>query len=140
MVSVVLDTCVVSELRRPQCHKAVTGWWRRQNPSRLYLSVFTIAELRRGIEKLDETGQKQRLHDWSVELADEFRHRILEFDVESAMVWGRLCGAAARRKVVLPVVDSMIAAIAIRNGMEVATRNADHFVASGARVVDPWQG
>src|SRR5437867_2499844 len=93
-----LDTNVISELVARQPNPRVVQWIDRLDPSSLYLSVITIGELRKGIEKLPESKRKETLHDWlSDDLLIRFSSRILSLDVDVMLTWGTLMGQLERR-------------------------------------------
>ncbi|SEE93187.1 type II toxin-antitoxin system VapC family toxin [Jiangella alba] len=133
-----LDTNVVSELRRPRPDQRVLRWWSDVPAGRLYLSCLTVGELGRGVGRLRERGdhaQAESLSGWLDGLARQFADRILPIDAEVTELWGRL---PQRRPV--PVVDGLIAATALRHGLTVVTRNVRDFSATGVGVLDPFAG
>ena len=134
-----LDTCVISELIRPIPSPKVIGWIDSHDEQDLYLSVITLGEIQKGISKLAEGKKKMLLQSW---LADElmvrFNGRILEVTTEAALHWGGILGDSEKKGKMLPVVDALIAAIAITNGLTLVTRNTTDMKASGAHLFDPW--
>ena len=87
-----LDTNVISELRKPHCNAQVKAWSDTQNPNALYLSRVTIAEIRYGIELLPTAGPaRERLEAWLAnELRPWFADRLLEVDEDVFLIWRRL--------------------------------------------------
>ncbi|MFW5801162.1 MAG: type II toxin-antitoxin system VapC family toxin [Spirochaeta sp.] len=137
---ILLDTCVVSESLKPDPAEAVLRWISVVPEQRVYLSVFVLAELQKGIEKLD-TGRKQAaLRIWFEQLQDRFKDRILDFDAETALAWGRMIANLEYKGVKLPLMDSLLAAQASHRDFILATRNTDDFKASGIQLVNPWEG
>ena len=131
-----LDTNVISELRRPRPHPGVLEWWNEVPAGRLYVSSLTIGELRRGVGRLqarNDDVQAQRLADWLDGLAQQFADRVLAVDTVIAEIWGRL---PQHRPI--PAVDGLIAATALRHDLTVVTRNVRDFLATGVTVVDPF--
>lgn len=123
-----LDTNVISELVRDEPATGVVAFFERVAEENLYLCVITIGELHHGIEKLDDGKRKRRLHAWiGNELMQRFRGRILAFGAEEAETWGRQRGALAREGRTPPLLDSMIAAIAIANHCVLVTSNDRDF-------------
>lgn len=134
-----LDTCVLSEIRKHDATPAVIDWIRQTDESRLYLSVLTLGEIRKGIAKLAESPRKHVLRDWLEQnLRQRFSARILPVDEEVALEWGTLQGDALRRGQPAPVVDSLLAATALRHHLIMVTRNVADFERFPVRVVNPW--
>ena len=106
-MSYLIDTNVLSELRRRDPDANVVRWLADRPASTLYLSVLTLGELRKGIEGLPEGDRKRRLLDWlEVELPAYFAGRILPVDATVADRWGRLLAQAGRP---VPAIDSLLA-------------------------------
>jgi predicted nucleic acid-binding protein len=137
-VKVLLDTCVLSELRRPGANPRVLEAVDALDADRLFLSAITIGELTKGIALLDEGRRKRDLQSWLLDLEQHFADQILAVDAEVAQLWGVLTARAQQRGTQIPASDGLIAATALRHGLTVLTRNTAHFAASGAFVVDPW--
>ncbi|MYD72437.1 MAG: type II toxin-antitoxin system VapC family toxin [Acidobacteria bacterium] len=129
-----IDTDVLSALRRPERSPGVVRWLAEQRTTDLYLSVVSIGEIEQGI------GQQQRrdrefarlLAAWLDSVIALYGERILAFDLPTARRWGRLCGAVGHES-----ADLLIAATAIEHGLTVVTRNVRHFEPTGARALDP---
>jgi len=131
-----LDTHVVSELRRKQPEPRVLKWFEQVSDGKLYLSVLTIGEIRRGIARLTDPVQQDRLTDWlEATLFPWLGSRLLPVNLAVAEHWGRVCGAAARP---LPAIDSLLAATALEHGLILVTRNLSDFELSGVSVINPW--
>lgn len=135
-MSYLIDTNVLSELRRRVPDANVARWLTERPATTLYLSVLTLGELRKGIEALPESARKRDLLDWlEVELPTFFAGRILPIDAPVADRWGRLVAAAGRP---LPAIDGLLAATALTHGMVLVTRNLKDFQCEGLMVIDPW--
>jgi predicted nucleic acid-binding protein len=134
-VSFLLDTNVVSEIRRGR-DPNVAAWAKAWEGEDLYLSVLTVGEIRKGIERLRSRDPQQAevFATWLGELHEHFADRILQVDADVADDWGRL-NARAERK----TVDSLIAATARVHDLTVATRNTADFQDCDLRLLDPWQ-
>lgn len=135
-MSYLLDTNVLSELRRKTPDAAVLEWFACRPASTLYLSVLTIGELRKGIEGVPDAKRRMALTDWlETDLPAFFAGRILPVDTQVADRWGRLLSAAGRP---LPAIDSLLAASAAQHGLSMVTRNSREFADLGLDVINPW--
>ncbi len=135
-MSYLVDTNVISELRRREPDPNVVEWFERRPSIALFISVLTLGEIRKGIELVTDSTRKLRLLDWlEVELPKFFTGRTLHIDSAVADRWGRLQADAGRP---LPALDSLIAATALHHGLRVVTRNARDFAFPGLAVINPW--
>ena len=135
-MSYLIDTNVLSELRRKQPNPAVVAWVQARPASTLYLSVLTLGELRKGIATLGEGTKQQALNDWlEVELPQFFTGRVLQIDVAVADRWGSLMAQAGRP---MPAIDSLLAATALVHGLQMVTRNQKDFDYPGLQTINPW--
>ena len=131
-----LDTNVVSELRRPQPHPAVLEWLRYTPADQVYLCAITIAEIQRGIEaKRGADLEKAREIESWLEHQVLSGFEILPLDTRAAREWSRLIQGQSRRL----IYDSMIAAIANVNRLTVVTRNVRDFRELGVAFVNPFE-
>jgi predicted nucleic acid-binding protein len=136
-----LDTNVISELRRPRCHEAVKIWSDAQDPQLLHISRITIAEIRFGIEQHASESFRERLERWlDEELRPWFGERILDVDEEVILEWRRMVqrGKAVGHTFSQP--DLFIAATAAVGRLSVVTRNVADFALAGVPVFNPWTG
>ena len=135
-----LDTCVISEVIKPRPTESVVQWLSSQDEIGLYLSVITIGEIRKGIERLGEGEKKRDLSRWvDQDLSLRFSGRIIDIDRQVAERWGSISARADLGGKRLPVVDGLIAATALEHGLTLVTRNTDDMEASGVALFDPWQ-
>lgn len=135
---VMLDTCVLSELRRPHPEKAVRDALMQIAEDALFISVLTTGEITKGISLLPDGRKKRSLLEWLAGLERQFGERIVPVDQEAARIWGEITARSQVKGSPLPVVDGLLAATAIRHGMHVMTRNTRHFTHTGALIIDPW--
>lgn len=136
-MSYLLDTNVLSELRRKQPDANVVEWVEGRPPSTLYLSVLSVGEIRRGVEALAAGKRRTALLDWlETDLPAFFSGRLLNVDLPVAERWGRVLGAS---KWPLPAIDSLLAATALHHGLTMVTHNARDFEIDGLETIDPWQ-
>jgi predicted nucleic acid-binding protein len=133
-----LDTCVLSELIKPQPNIYVNEWMSKFNEADMLISVFTIGELRKGIDKLAIGKRRQKLNLWFQDIMNWGDRRILAFDKASAKNWGMLLAQLEAKGRPIPIVDSMIAAIALTHECTVVTRNVNDFLDIDIPVVNPW--
>jgi hypothetical protein len=102
----------------------------------LHMSVLSLGEIRRGIERLAPGARREKLRLWlEAELPGWFEDRVLSIDAAVADRWGRLLVAAGRP---VPAVDSLLAATALYHELRFVTRNKADFAFPGLDVVDPW--
>lgn len=134
-----IDTNVVSETFRPRPAPRVLEWVRRQMASDLFLAAMSLGELVRGARGVKDRVQRERLARWiNHDLATQFQGRILPFDREAAVIWGTIMGEGDRAGRPKPMADAQIAAVALRNGLTLATRNVRDFRDMGVTLVNPW--
>jgi predicted nucleic acid-binding protein len=104
----------------------------------LYLSVITLGELQKGVSRLPEGKKRANLQTWlDHELTARFEGRIVPFSQSAALLWGELTGAAERDGQKLPVVDSLLAAVALDRGLTLVTRNSADFKRTRVPLFDP---
>lgn len=139
MTGWLLDTNVVSELRRPRPDRNVVAFIRAQPLERLYISVVTLAEIRFGIERLDDTALRAAFSVWlAQQVRPMFEDRVLPVSEDVLFRW-RLAVAEGRRTGhTYPQPDLFIAATALHYGMTVVTRDVAGFAPTGVSLLDPW--
>ncbi len=130
-----LDTDVVSLLRRPDRHPAPAGWLQGQRSTDVHISVVTLAEIERGLarQKRGNPAFARDLEAWMDQLAASFADRIIGVDPATARLWGRMSGNIGHFN-----VDLLIAATALVHGFTVVTRNVRHFKPTGVRLLNPF--
>jgi len=134
-----LDTNVISELKRSRPDSGVIEWFQDKQTSELYLASMTIAELMRGAHKLTDAVRKQFFLDWiDNTVIVQFDRRILSFDNAAAREWGLLMGLNDARGETLPSADAQIAAIARVNQLHIVSRNVKDFRRMLDTVIDPF--
>ena len=135
---VLLDTCVLSELYKPNPTETVKNALDALDDNHLYLSVITIGELAKGIELLPNSKRKHDLQNWFHQIEKNYHQRILSIDTETAIIWGEITANAQRQGLCLSVADGLIAATAIRHGLHLMTRNVKDFDFTKVLLVNPW--
>jgi hypothetical protein len=134
-----LDTNVISELRKPSCHPAVRAWSDSQPPESFFLSTVTVAEIRFGIERQNDPAFRHDLIAWlDHRLRPWFADRILHVDEDVILEWRRMVAAGKTRGLTFSQPDLFIAATARIHDLTVATRNVADFERAGIAVVNPW--
>jgi hypothetical protein len=135
-----LDTNVLSELRRPRRDPHVVAWVDAQRAESLFVSRVTLAELRYGIESLPAEDERRRaLGAWLARtIRPWFGPRVLELDEDVLVRWRRIVRAARERGHTPPMPDVFIAATAEVHRLRVVTRNVADFLPLGVPVLNPW--
>jgi toxin FitB len=135
-----LDTCVLSELRRPRPEPQVADFVKSQALDALFVSVVTVSELRFGIETVEDPARRSELADWlEHRVRPQFQGRVLPVDEEVMLRWRILVEAGRKAGHTYSQPDLIIAATALCFGLTVVTRNSSDFEMSGADLLDPWK-
>ncbi|WP_158971499.1 type II toxin-antitoxin system VapC family toxin [Chachezhania sediminis] len=131
----ILDTNVISAVRRPDRAPQVAAWLAQQDEGDLYLSVISLGEIERGIRRQEGPNPEfaRDLRGWLDRTARVFSDRILPFGAEDALIWGELSARIGH-----PGADLMIAAQALARDGAVVTGNGSDFLPTGCRLVDPF--
>jgi predicted nucleic acid-binding protein len=138
-VNLLLDTNVLSEVRRPVPDRRVLGWLDGLDEDRVFISTASIAELKRGIALMADGRRRDALAAWlATDLPARFETRILSIDRAVAECWGDLMAGSRKRGVALSVMDGFFAATALAHGLTLATRNVKDFAAFGVPLFNPW--
>lgn len=135
----ILDTNVVSELVAQNPDHHVIQWVESVDPESLFLSVITIGEIKKGVEKLSSSKRKKNLIAWlEQDLLVRFREHILPIDTSVVMTWGRLLAELEKSGKPMPAIDSLLAATASDLGYTLVTRNITDFEDASIRLLNPW--
>lgn len=131
-----LDTNVISELRKATPHPAVAAWHARHAGAEAYISTLVAGEIRQGIQRIHSRDPKRAavLERWLTGLLSAYRSRILPVTVEIAQEWGRMNPAARP-----PVVDGLMAATAKVHRLTLVTRNVADVARTGVAVLNPFE-
>jgi toxin FitB len=137
---ILLDTNVVSEQLRPRPNPTVLGWIDAQPASTVYICAPVLAELRFGAERL-EPGRIQTNLRAAIDRIEGslFRGRILQFDAAAAAEYGRLVAKRERIGRRIELLDALIAAIALTQRADLATRDVSGFTELGIKLINPFE-
>jgi len=138
-VKYLLDTCVISELVKPSPDPMVLDWLHDIPSERLFLSVITIGEIRKGLTRLPDSKRKDRLTEWLNSLLEDYQDRIYSIDLAVAENWGVMQSKAETSGMPMSSMDSLIAAIAYTHNLILVTRNVIDFKATNLPVNNPWE-
>ncbi|HKK99056.1 MAG TPA: type II toxin-antitoxin system VapC family toxin [Desulfotignum sp.] len=135
-----LDTCVISELIKKEPNPKVVKWISDIEETNLFISVLTIGELHKGIEKLSESRKKDKLLKWiAYDMTKRFQNKIIDFDLHTAVIWGKIQAKSEMSGQKLPAIDSLIAATGISHDLIIVTRNTTDMKSSGVELFNPWE-
>lgn len=138
-MNLLLDTNVLSEVQRPVPSPKVVAWLDAIDEDRAFISVASIAELRRDIALLEDGRRRTALAAWLAhDLPARFAERVLPIDQTVAERWGDLMAQSRRSGVALSVMDGFFAATALVNDLMLVTRNVKDFAAFGVALLNPW--
>lgn len=135
---VLLDTCVLSEIRKSKGATSVKEAVNYIPDENLYISVISLGEIIKGIELLKQCKQKTVLKKWMLNLETDYGNSILPIDKETAEIWGRMTASLQKNGKILSVCDGLIAATAKRHGLYIMTRNVSDFEDTGIAIINPW--
>ncbi|HEX7154634.1 MAG TPA: type II toxin-antitoxin system VapC family toxin [Thermoanaerobaculia bacterium] len=134
-----LDTNVLSELRRPKPDPAVVRFVTDQPLSLLHVSVVTFAEIRFGIERLADMSRRMELNDWlDNKLRPMFEDRVLEITEDIMLKWRLMVEQGRKRGHTFSQPDLLIAATALHHGLTVISRDTSEYEAAHVAVRNPW--
>jgi toxin FitB len=136
-VAFLLDTNVVSELRKSVPHPRVAEWHAANSGAGVYLSTLVVGEIRRGIDRVRPRDGKQAdvLERWLTGLTAGYSDHLLPVTTEIAEEWGRMSATAEPP----PVIDGLIAATARVHGLTLVTRNVADVLRTGVPLVNPFE-
>jgi len=136
-VSYLIDTDIISELRKGKsCDPHVSAWYAAIADEELFLSTLVLGEIRKGVElaRSRDPAKAAALERWLRQVEDAFGGRVLGIDNAVSDQWGRM--SAIRP---IPVIDGLLAATAVTNGLTLVTRNDRDIAGLGAMVLNPFR-
>jgi predicted nucleic acid-binding protein len=139
-VRFLLDTMVVLEPAKPKPDGGVLAWLEAQDPWDLAVSVLTLGEIQRGVERMAAGRRKAELAKWlATELPAHFGDGVLPVDAAVALAWGALTASSERLGRPLHVVNGLLLATARVHDLTLVTRNTSDTAERGIPVLDPWE-
>jgi predicted nucleic acid-binding protein len=135
-MSFLIDTNIISEVRKGErCDTHVSAWYASIADDDLFLSTLVLGEIRKGVEltRPRDAAKAVTLERWLQEVEATFDGRVLGIDNAVSDQWGRMCAIRP-----VPVIDGLLAATALVNGLTLATRNDRHVAGLGATVLNPF--
>ena len=135
---ILLDTCVISELRKADINPRLKELIDVIDEKDLFISVISLGELVKGISLLDEGQRKRELLSWIGGFERTFADRILHVDQETAHIWGEVTAKTQKAGKIVPACDGLIAATALKHGLHLLTRNSTDFAPTGVLIINPW--
>jgi len=138
-VSSLIDANIVSEWKKALPNPGVIAWLKSSDEDDTFISVVTLAEIRRGTSRLPAGRRRTSLAEWfQSDLIERFAGRILPVDTHVADAWGRIM---SRRDAIgrpMNSMDAFIAATAEVHGLTLVTRNVSDFQGSVTSILNPW--
>lgn len=139
MTDWLLDTNILSELRRPRPEPKVLAFIAAQKLDRLYVSAVTFAEIRFGIELVADVGRRAELSDWLAhKLRPMFEQRVLAISEDVMFKWRLLVEDGRKSGHTFSQPDLIIAATALHHGLTIVTRDVSDYERARAAVLNPW--
>jgi hypothetical protein len=131
-----LDTDIVSELRKRRPNENVSAWVEPVRPEELFFSLITVVEIERGIERqrYADPAFARDLAGWLDAILRLYGERVLPLTINIARRWGKLSAEIGNTN-----LDLGIAATALEHGLTVVTRNVAHYERTGVAIVNPFE-
>jgi predicted nucleic acid-binding protein len=135
-----LDTNILSELRRPRPEPRVLSFIAAQPLDTLFISAVTLAEIRFGIERLDDAAKRAELSDWlALNVRPMFEQRVLPVTEDVMLKWRLLVEEGRKSGHTFSQPDLIIAATALHHGLTLVARDTTDYEKARARVRNPWR-
>ena len=139
MTGWLLDTNVLSELRRPKPEAKVVRFVSGRSLDLLYVSIVTFAELRFGIELVKDVARRMELNEWvEHKLRPMFEDRVLEISEEIMLKWRLLVEEGRKSGHTFSQPDLLIAATALHHGLTIVSRDTREYEMANVPVLNPW--
>jgi predicted nucleic acid-binding protein len=135
-----LDTNILSELRRPRPEAKVVQFVSSQSLGLLYVSVVTFAEIRFGIESVKDVARRSELNDWlDHKLRPMFEDRVLQISEDILLKWRLLVETGRKNGHTFSQPDLIIAATALHHGLTIVSRDTSDYEKANVPVMNPWR-
>ena len=139
MTGWLLDTNILSELRRPRPERRVLTFIAVQPLENLYVSVVTFAEIRFGIEMVTDAGRRAKLNDWLAHrVRPMFEQRVLGISEDVMLKWRLLVEEGRKARHTFSQPDLIIAATALDHGLTIVSRDVSDYRKARVPVLNPW--
>lgn len=139
MTGWLLDTNILSELRKPRPLARLTSWLAQEPIERLFISSVTLAEIRFGIERAPDPAQRVELLEWLAQgLRPMFEQRVLPISEDVMLRWRVLVEEGRKSGHTFSQPDLIIAATALHHGLVLVTRDAGDYGKTGVQLFNPW--
>jgi toxin FitB len=139
MTSWLLDTNILSELRRPRPEPMVVNFIAARPLEKLYISSVTLAEIRFGIELVADAGKRSELSDWLAhKMRPMFQQRILQVTEDVMFKWRLLVEEGRKAGYTFSQPDLIIAATALEHGLTLVSRDTGDYQRARVTVINPW--
>jgi predicted nucleic acid-binding protein len=134
-----VDTNILSELTKPSPEPQVEAFL-RQSKDRVFVSVFSIGEIRKGIASLPQSKRRVALEDWlDIEILPWFADRVLPVTLAIAEHWGNLSAQSNAKGRPRPIIDAILAATALKHDLVLVTRNVRDYEDLDVTILNPWE-
>ena len=135
---VLLDTCVLSELYKPEPLVTIYEAVNNVPDEHLFISVITMGEIGKGIALLPDGQRKQALLKWFTNIEYEYSERLFLTSGGRPAIWGKITAKAQQEGYVIHASDGLIAATALQHGLHLMTRNVKDFEPTHVMLINPW--
>jgi len=136
-MSYLLDTNIISELKKNAPNPKVVKWINSLPSDALHISVLTVGEIREGLETITDPKRREKLRVWlENDLPEWFEGRILPVNIDVVQRWGRIQHEIGRP---VSAIDSLLAATALHYELRMVTRNAKDFKFPSLDIINPWE-
>ena len=135
-----VDTCVISEMMKTNPNSEVINWINKYPQDVLFLSVLSLGEIRKGINKLEQGPKKVQLNFWLENyILAKFENNLLHIDTQIALLWGEKQAIAEKSGNRIALIYGLISATALYYDFTVVTRNTKDFIKTGCKLFNPWE-